>query len=106
MSSAGCAIRCRPRRSCWSAKARDRGFADKRRDSARERTTDMDRGATANWNASAGTLTTDSGALINMPFSTIARYELEATPSATTPEELLAAAYAACFTMTLAEHLT
>ena len=65
----------------------------------------MDRGATANWNANAGTLTTDSGALINMPFSTIARYELEATPSATTPEELLAAAYAACFTMTLAEHL-
>ena len=65
----------------------------------------MDRGATANWNANAGTVTTDSGALINMPFSTIARYELEATPSATTPEELLAAAYAACITMTLAEHL-
>ena len=69
----------------------------------------MDRGAIAVWNGArtgSGTLTTDSGALIEMPFSPIARYELEARPSATTPEELLAAAYASCFTMTFAEKLT
>jgi len=65
----------------------------------------MDRGAIASWNGTNGGLTTDSGALINAPFSTAARFELEATPSATTPEELLAAAYASCFTMTLAERL-
>lgn len=65
----------------------------------------MDRGAKAEWTSIAGTITTDSGALINAPFSTAARYELEARPSATTPEELLAAAYASCFTTTLAERL-
>jgi len=66
----------------------------------------MDRGATAQWTSNAGTVTTDSGALINAPFSAVARYELEAKPSATTPEEMLAAAYASCFTTTLAERLT
>lgn len=69
----------------------------------------MDRGAIAEWNvapgANAGMLTTDSGALIGVPYTPEARYELEARPSATTPEELLAAAYASCFTMTLAERL-
>ncbi|HEU4729585.1 MAG TPA: OsmC family peroxiredoxin [Kofleriaceae bacterium] len=69
----------------------------------------MDRGAIAVWNgkkSNSGTLTTDSGSLIEMPYSPVARYELEARPSATTPEELLAAAYASCFTMTFAEQLT
>lgn len=68
----------------------------------------MDRGAVAIWNipgSNAGTLTTDSGALINTPCSATARFELEASPSATTPEELLAAAYGGCFTMALAERL-
>lgn len=68
----------------------------------------MDRGAIAIWDgkdANNGTLTTDSGALIEMPYSPVARYELEARPSATTPEELLAAAYASCFSMTFAEQL-
>ncbi len=68
----------------------------------------MDRGAIATWNAArspAATVTSDSGALIGTPFSPSARYELEAQSSATTPEELLAAAYASCFTMTLAERL-
>jgi osmotically inducible protein OsmC len=67
----------------------------------------MDRGAIATWSASknAGTLTTDSGALLNTPISLGARFEREATPTATTPEELLAAAYAGCFTMELAERL-
>jgi osmotically inducible protein OsmC len=68
----------------------------------------MDRGAIAIWSGTgtnAGTLTTDSGALLNTPFSLGARFELEASPTSTTPEELLAAAYAACFTMDLAERL-
>lgn len=68
----------------------------------------MDRGAIAVWDGKkvkSGTLTTDSGSLIEMPYSPAARYELEARPSATTPEELLAAAYASCFTMTFAEQL-
>lgn len=68
----------------------------------------MDRGAIAVWNGmktSSGTLTTDSGSLIEVPYSPVARYELEARPSATTPEELLAAAAASCFCMTLAEQL-
>lgn len=68
----------------------------------------MDRGAIATWSSmgtSRGTLTTDSGALIDVPYSTAARFELEARPSATTPEELLAAAYAGCFTMMFAERL-
>lgn len=65
----------------------------------------MDRGATITWNVDAGTITTDSGALVNMPCSPTARYELEAMPSATTPEELLAAAFSSCFTMELAERL-
>ena len=68
----------------------------------------MDRGAIAIWNdprTDAGTLSTDSGALTNTPISPKARFELEAIPTATTPEELLAAAYAGCFTMMLAERL-
>jgi len=65
----------------------------------------MDRGAIAEWKFDAGTVTTDSGALINAPYSSSARYELEAKLSATTPEELLAAAYASCFTMTFADRL-
>jgi len=68
----------------------------------------MDRGAIAVWKytgTNAGTLTSDSGALLNTPFSPAARFELEARPSATTPEELLAAAYASCFNMTFAERL-
>jgi lipoyl-dependent peroxiredoxin len=68
----------------------------------------MDRGAIAVWTATgahAGTLTTDSGALLNVPFSPAARFELEARPSATTPEELIGAAYAGCFAMTFADRL-
>lgn len=68
----------------------------------------MDRGAICIWNdprTDAGTLTTDSGALTNTPISPRARFELEALPTASTPEELLASAYAGCFTMMLAEQL-
>jgi len=68
----------------------------------------MDRGAICIWNdprTDAGTLTTDSGALTYTPLSAHARFDLEAVPTATTPEELLAAAYAGCYTMMLAEEL-
>jgi osmotically inducible protein OsmC len=66
----------------------------------------MDRAAIATWRAvTAGVLTTDSGALIGAPFSSTARFGIEARPTATTPEELLGAAYASCFTMTLADQL-
>jgi len=68
----------------------------------------MDRGSIAIWNSpgtNAGTLTSDSGSLINVPCSSTARFDLEAKPSATTPEELLAAAEAGCFTMTFSELL-
>jgi len=53
----------------------------------------------------AGTLVTDSGALTNTPFSLKARFEREATPSGTNPEELLAAACASCFNEELAARL-
>ena len=69
----------------------------------------MDRGAIAIWNSpsvNAGTLTTDSGSLINVPCSSKARFGVEAEPTATTPEELLAAAEAGSFTMTLSELLS
>jgi osmotically inducible protein OsmC len=68
----------------------------------------MDRGAIAFWTgtgANVGTLTTDSGALLNTPFSVSARFEPQAAAPASTPEELLAAACASDFTMTLAERL-
>ncbi|MBZ0231320.1 MAG: OsmC family peroxiredoxin [Deltaproteobacteria bacterium] len=71
----------------------------------------MDRGAIAiSTGADAGvgisgTLTTDTGALTNTPFSLKARYEWEPTPTGTNPEELLAAACASCFTEELAARL-
>lgn len=68
----------------------------------------MDRGAIAVWDGAkvkAGTVTTDSGALSEREFSPVARFEREARAPATTPEELLAAAFASCFTMTFAEQL-
>ena len=68
----------------------------------------MDHGAIAIWNdpgSNAGVLTTDSGALVGVPCSKKARFEIEASPSATTPEELLAAACAGCFTMTFSDLL-
>lgn len=69
----------------------------------------MDRGAiavsTGAGDDAAGSLTTDSGAVFHMPYSRTARFELEANPKATTPEELLAAAEASCFNMELAERL-
>jgi lipoyl-dependent peroxiredoxin len=66
----------------------------------------MDRGAIARWKADDGKLTTDSGALVNVPYTHASRFELEAFPSGSSPEELLAAAVAGCFAMTFAQQLT
>jgi len=46
-----------------------------------------------------GTVSTDSGALTETPYSFRTRFENE---KGTNPEELIAAAHAGCFTMTLA----
>src|SRR5262245_12559241 len=65
----------------------------------------MDRGAIAHWKADVGKLSTDSGALVNVPYTRASRFELEALPAGGSPEELLAAAIAGCFAMTFAERL-
>jgi len=65
----------------------------------------MDRGAIARWKVDDGKLTTDSGALVNTPYTRASRFELEAFPSGSSPEELLAAAVAGCFAMTFAHQL-
>ncbi|MGH7016663.1 MAG: OsmC family protein [Caulobacteraceae bacterium] len=63
----------------------------------------MIRKATAHWRGDgrtgAGNLTTDSGVLSKTPLSYKTRFEAE---PGTNPEELIAAAHAGCFTMTLA----
>jgi lipoyl-dependent peroxiredoxin len=70
----------------------------------------MDRGAMVTWIGSGseghGTIRTDSGSLVNTPFSARARFELEGDRvTGTNPEELLGAAHAGCFTMALAFRL-
>lgn len=53
-----------------------------------------------------GTLTTDSGALNQLPYSYHARFENEHGEAGSNPEELLAAAHAGCFSMSLAHLLS
>jgi osmotically inducible protein OsmC len=66
----------------------------------------MIRKAKAVWNGTGrdgrGTLSTDSGALAETPYSFKTRMENE---KGTNPEELIAAAHAGCFTMALAFQL-
>jgi osmotically inducible protein OsmC len=66
----------------------------------------MQRKAYAAWQGDLrqgkGTLTTESKALSNTPYSFATRFE--STPG-TNPEELLGAAHAGCFTMALAHNL-
>jgi len=63
----------------------------------------MIRKAKAVWHgtgrAGSGNLTTDSGVLVETPYSFRTRFESE---MGTNPEELIAAAHAGCFTMALA----
>lgn len=66
----------------------------------------MIRKASAVWNGSLkdgkGTISTDSGALSNTPYSFATRFE---SARGTNPEELIAAAHAGCFTMALSAEL-
>ena len=54
----------------------------------------------------SGTITTFSGALRDQPYSTALRFQSEDGRAGTNPEELLAAAHAACFNMALSFQLT
>jgi osmotically inducible protein OsmC len=69
----------------------------------------MNRSAISTWTGTGadgtGTLSTDSGALTNTPFSSASRYEQHDKITGSNPEELLAAAYVGSFTMMLAERL-
>jgi lipoyl-dependent peroxiredoxin len=66
----------------------------------------MDRRAKAQWKgdlrSGVGTISSGSGVLSNTPYSFRDRFEQGAN---TNPEELLAAAHAACFTMALSAEL-
>src|SRR5690348_14751829 len=66
----------------------------------------MIRKASAVWNGSLkagkGALSTDSGALSNVPYSFATRFE---GVRGTNPEELIAAAHAGCFSMALSAEL-
>jgi len=67
----------------------------------------MERKATAVWQGNLkdgkGVISTESGALSETPYSFRMRFENE---RGTNPEELIAAAHAACFTMALSGQLT
>ena len=69
----------------------------------------MKRHATAQWKGNlkegAGSLDTQSGALMDHGYSFKARFEDESGKSGTNPEELLAAAHAGCFAMQLSHFL-
>jgi len=70
----------------------------------------MNRTATANWSGTgkegSGTITSNSGALSNVPHSFLTRFVSEDGKAGTNPEELIAAAHASCFTMKLSFVLT
>ena len=66
----------------------------------------MNRSASAVWNGELrdgkGVVSTESGALSNVPYNFRMRFENE---KGTNPEELIAAAHAACFSMALSKIL-
>ena len=69
----------------------------------------MMRKASAHWPGALkdgqGTISTESGTLDGAPYGFASRFEDETTSMATNPEELVAAAHAACFSMALASKL-
>lgn len=69
----------------------------------------MKRTARAQWSGALrdgkGTLSMQSGALKDQPYTFKARFEDESGKSGTNPEELIAAAHAGCFTMQLSHFL-
>ena len=66
----------------------------------------MKRSATANWKgglkAGKGTFSSASGTFSNVPYDFAQRFE---TGTGTSPEELIAAAHASCFSMALSAEL-
>lgn len=70
----------------------------------------LKRSSTAVWHGTGpkgnGTLTTQSGAFKDQPYSAKARFESEDGKAGTNPEELIGAAHSGCFTMALAFQLT
>ena len=70
----------------------------------------MKRKATSVWKGTGkegtGTLTTQSGAFKNQPYSFKLRFENEDGKKGTNPEELIAAAHAGCYNMALAVQLS
>jgi osmotically inducible protein OsmC len=69
----------------------------------------MKRSATAQWKGTlqqgGGTLSTQSGALADNPYSFKGRFVDESGKSGTNPEELIAAAHAGCYAMQLSAFL-
>jgi osmotically inducible protein OsmC len=70
----------------------------------------MIRKSTTEWKGDgptgSGSLSTESGALRAQPYSFKTRFQAHDGPATTNPEELLGAAHAACFAMTVAFLLT
>jgi lipoyl-dependent peroxiredoxin len=70
----------------------------------------LKRRGSAVWNGTGaegqGRLSTFSGALQDQPYSTAMRFQSEDGRAGTNPEELIAAAHAACFNMALSFQLT
>ncbi|HVV82079.1 MAG TPA: OsmC family protein [Kofleriaceae bacterium] len=70
----------------------------------------MKRNAKAIWKGSvtegSGHLTTQSGAVTDVPYSAKLRFQNEDGKAGTNPEELIAAAHAGCFAMALSARLT
>jgi lipoyl-dependent peroxiredoxin len=70
----------------------------------------LKRNATAHWQGSgaegSGHISAPGGALNNTPYSVASRFVSEDGRAGTNPEELVAAAHAACFTMALSFMLT
>lgn len=69
----------------------------------------MDRHATAVWSGALtdgkGNLTTQSGALADLPYTFKGRFQDESGKSGTNPEELIAAAHSGCFAMQFSHFL-
>lgn len=69
----------------------------------------MKRSATAVWNGTlkegGGKVSTQSGAIGDLPYTFKMRFEDESGRSGTNPEELIAAAHAGCFAMQLSAFL-
>lgn len=70
----------------------------------------MNRKATAVWHGTGkdgtGSVSAQSGAITNLPYSWKTRFGDESGKSGTNPEEMIAAAHASCFTMAVSFQLS